>query len=49
VVKAGNVGALDFEFNGKPLPSQGSIGEIKSLVFGTDGLEVTEATPAPQP
>ncbi len=49
VVKAGNVGGLDFAFNGKPLPPQGAAGELKSLVFGTEGLEVTEATPAPQP
>jgi cytoskeletal protein RodZ len=48
VVKAGNVGGLDFEFNGKPLPPQGTAGELKSLVFGADGLEATEATPAPQ-
>ncbi len=48
VVRAGNVGGLDFEFNGKPLPPQGAAGELKSLVFGADGLEVTEATPSPQ-
>jgi cytoskeleton protein RodZ len=48
VVKAGNVGALDFEFNGERLPSQGSDGEVKTLTFGTDGLEAIQ-TSSPQP
>ena len=48
VVKAGNVGALDFEFNGERLPSQGNNGEVKTLTFGADGLEAIETTsPAP--
>jgi cytoskeleton protein RodZ len=56
VVKAGNVGALEFEFNGQKLPPQGNLGEVKNLVFGADGLEAVQtivpgATPAnpPQP
>jgi hypothetical protein len=39
VVRAGNVGALDFEFNGKKLPAQGDYGEVKSLTFGVHGLQ----------
>ncbi len=38
VVKAGNVGALDFEFNGKPLPAQGAGSEVKTLTFDATGL-----------
>ncbi|HLW87943.1 MAG TPA: RodZ domain-containing protein [Terriglobales bacterium] len=45
VVKAGNVGALDFEFNGKTLPSQGPDGEVKTLTFDATGLR----PPTPQP
>ena len=42
VVKAGNVGALEFEFNGQKLPPQGNLGEVKNLVFGADGLEAVQ-------
>ncbi len=38
VVKAGNIGAIDFEFNGKKLPPQGAYGEVKTLTFDTTGL-----------
>ena len=44
VVKTGNVGALDFEFNGKPLPHQGKPGEVKTLAFSSQGLR-----PVPKP
>ncbi len=42
VVKAGNVGALEFDFNGQKLPPQGNLGEVKNLVFGADGLEAVQ-------
>jgi cytoskeleton protein RodZ len=45
VIKAGNVGALDFEFNGQKLPAQGDLGEVKTLTFGPYGLQPS----APQP
>ena len=45
VVRAGNVGALDFEFNGKKLPTQGDYGEAKTLIFDAHGLQ----PPAPKP
>ena len=44
-VKAGNVGGLDFSFNGKKLPAQGTSGEVENLIFGADGLQA----PAPKP
>ena len=47
VVKAGNVGALDFEFNGEKLPAQGQSGEVKTLTFGADGLEAIQTVPVP--
>jgi cytoskeleton protein RodZ len=45
VIKAGNVGALDFEFNGKKLPTQGDYGEVKTLTFSANGLQ----PPTPKP
>jgi cytoskeleton protein RodZ len=44
-IKAGNVGALDFEFNGQKLPVQGGHGEVKTLTFDAKGLR----PPAPSP
>jgi hypothetical protein len=44
-VKTGNLGALDFEFNGQRLPSQGVYGEGKTLEFGPSGLEVIISNP----
>jgi cytoskeleton protein RodZ len=38
-IRAGNVGALDFYWNGKQLPSQGVDGEVKTLTFGPQGLQ----------
>jgi cytoskeletal protein RodZ len=45
VVKAGNVGALDFFFNGKRLPSQGDYGVVKTLTFRPGGLQVPPSKP----
>jgi len=44
-IKAGNIGALDFEFNGKRLPPQGGYGEVKTLTFDANGLR----PPIPKP
>jgi cytoskeleton protein RodZ len=53
-LRAGNVGGLDFYFNGKKLPSQGEEGQVKPLSFNQNGLEPPKpitpgAEPAPQP
>jgi cytoskeletal protein RodZ len=45
VIRAGNIGGLDFEFNGKKLPVQGDLGEVKTLTFNAHGLQ----PPAPKP
>jgi cytoskeleton protein RodZ len=45
IIKAGNIGALDFEFNGQNLPAQGEYGEVKTLTFDAHGLQ----PPAPKP
>ena len=44
VVRAGNIGAIDFEFNGTKLPAQGQDGEAKTLIFDASGVH-----PAPPP
>lgn len=46
VIHAGNAGALDFVFNGKKLPPQGEIGDVRTLTFGPGGLARTATTPA---
>ena len=46
VIKAGNIGALDFEFMGKQLPVQGNVGEVKTLAFDAKGWHVV---PKPSP
>jgi cytoskeleton protein RodZ len=47
VIKAGNVGALDFEFDGKKLPTQGDYGEVKTLTFSATGLQPPPPKPEP--
>ena len=39
VIRAGNVGALDFRFNGVQIPAQGDYDEAKTLSFSPTGLE----------
>jgi len=46
VVKAGNVGALDFFFDGKKLPTQGEYSKVKTLTFHSDGLQVPATKPS---
>jgi cytoskeleton protein RodZ len=48
VVRAGNVGGLDFEFNGKTLPAQGDFSEVKTLTFTPHGLQPPAPNPEPQ-
>ena len=53
VIKAGNVGALDFSLNGKPLGRQGQEGQVRTLTFGPEGLvnppAAKENVPQPPP
>jgi hypothetical protein len=49
IVRAGNVGALDFEFNGHKLPVQGNLGEAKTLTFDKNGLRPASSNPASDP
>lgn len=49
VIKAGNVGALDFFFNGQKLPPQGQYGVVKTLTFHPDGLQPPPPKPAVPP
>jgi len=49
VVKSGNAGAVDFEFNGTKLPVQGNPGEVKTLIFDAAGLHPAPAAPPTLP
>ncbi|HZQ24400.1 MAG TPA: RodZ domain-containing protein [Terriglobales bacterium] len=43
ILRSGNVGGLALTFNGRPLSSQGAEGEVKTLMFGPEGLEVASS------
>lgn len=45
VIRAGNMGALNLSFNGKPVPAQGDYGEVKTLTFDHNGLQPTAVRP----
>ncbi len=38
IVKAGNAGGVDFQFNGKKLDIGGEYGEVKTVTFGPQGI-----------
>ena len=44
IVKAGNVGGIDFNFNGKKLDRQGDEGQVRTLTFGPEGLTANTPT-----
>jgi cytoskeletal protein RodZ len=46
-LKAGNIGGLDFWFNGQKLSSQGEFSQVKTLTFRPDGLQNTPSTLSP--
>jgi hypothetical protein len=48
VIRAGDVGALDFFFNGKKISVQGDYGQAETLVFDANGLQSTAAKPEPR-
>lgn len=45
VIKAGNIGALDFWFNGQKLPTQGDLDQVKTVTFDSAGLVKAQALP----
>jgi cytoskeleton protein RodZ len=47
VIRAGNVGALEFSFNGKKVPVRGDFDEVKTLVFDPNGLQPEPAKTEP--
>lgn len=49
IIRAGNVGGLDIDFNGKRLSPQGDDGEVKTLTFHSDGLAPPPPVPATIP
>jgi cytoskeleton protein RodZ len=49
VVKSGNVGGIDLEFNGKRLEPQGHNGQVRTITFGPAGLLSSSAPASPAP
>jgi hypothetical protein len=52
VVKVGNAAAVTFLWNGQELPAQGGEGEVKTLVFDSNGMRAvspSQTAPATQP
>jgi len=49
VVKAGNVGGVDFQLNGKKLAVGGDYGEVKTVTIGPAGLVSATSVPPPAP
>ena len=47
VIRAGNIGGLDFWFNGQKLPVQGDLDQVKTITFDSAGL--VTSTPKLQP
>ena len=49
IVKAGNVGGVDFRFNGEKLAVGGDFGEVKTVTFGPRGIVPNVPEPPPTP
>jgi len=49
VIKAGNAGGVDFQFNGKKVDLQADYGEVKTITFGPAGMSQSAPLSAPQP
>jgi hypothetical protein len=49
LLRAGNLGGLEFDFNGKRLPPQGTNGEARTLTFRASGLEPPKELSSPEP
>lgn len=49
IVKAGNAGGIDLNFNGQKLDPQGELGQVRTITFGPAGLVANSpAAPSPQ-
>jgi cytoskeleton protein RodZ len=49
IVKAGNVGGVDFRLNGQKLDIGGESGEVKTVTFGPQGILPNAPAPPPTP
>jgi cytoskeleton protein RodZ len=45
VIKVGNAGAIDLQFNGKKIQSLGDFGEVKTVTFGPGGVLPNASAP----
>src|SRR5215831_1404394 len=46
-MKVGNAGGIEIQWNGKPVGPIGTRGQVKTIVFTPDNLEILEPTPPP--
>jgi cytoskeletal protein RodZ len=46
-MKVGNAGGIEIQWNGKPVGPIGAKGQVKTVVFTPDNLEILEPTPTP--
>jgi cytoskeletal protein RodZ len=46
-MKVGNAGGIEIQWNGKPVGPIGTSGEVKTILFTPDNLEILEPTPPP--
>jgi cytoskeleton protein RodZ len=49
VIKAGNAGGVDFQFNGKKVDVAAEYGEVKTITFGPAGMSQSTSLSTPQP
>ena len=49
VIRAGNAGAVDLQFNGKKLDAGGEYGEVKTVTFGPQGILPNAPAPPSNP
>jgi cytoskeleton protein RodZ len=49
VIKAGNAGGVDFQFNGKKVDIKADYGEVKTVTFGPAGMSQSAPISTPQP
>ena len=48
-MKVGNAGGIEIQWNGKPVGPIGTRGQVKTILFTPDNLQILEPTPTPEP
>jgi hypothetical protein len=48
-MKVGNAGGIEIQWNGKPVGPIGTSGQVKTILFTPDNLQILEPAPTPEP